>query len=100
MQNPNLRPPWSGPGPPTEAPRLAQDCLQSPRERPGTTHRGRSTSRPTGVKTDKICKGRIFGGVQGYLEGIFGDPSLTKIQGKTKKNLRKYKKNRRKTKQN
>ena len=37
----------------------------------------------TGVKTEKIRKGRILGGVQGYLEGIFGDPSLTKIQGKT-----------------
>ena len=33
-----------------------------------------------GVKTEKIRKGRICGGVQGYLEGIFGDPSLTKIQ--------------------
>ena len=34
----------------------------------------------SGVKTETIRKGRIFGGVQGYLEGIFGDPSLTKIQ--------------------
>ena len=37
----------------------------------------------SGVKTEKIRKGRIFGGVQGYLKGIFGDPSLTKILGKT-----------------
>ena len=35
----------------------------------------------------KIRKGRILGGVQGYLEGIFGDPSLTKIQGTTNENL-------------
>ena len=38
-------------------------------------------------------QGKDFGGVKGYLEGIWGDPSLTKIQGKTKKNLRKTKKN-------
>ena len=38
-----------------------------------------------GVKTEKIGKERILGGVQGYLEGIFGDPSLTKMQGKTLK---------------
>ena len=38
-----------------------------------------------------------MGGVQGYLEGIFGDPSLTKILGKTKKNVRKTKKNPRTT---
>ena len=37
----------------------------------------------SGVKTETIRKGRIFGGIQSYLEGIFGDPSLTKIQGKT-----------------
>ena len=37
----------------------------------------------SGVKTEEIRKGRILGGVQGYLEGIFGDPSLTKIPGKT-----------------
>ena len=36
-----------------------------------------------GVKTEEIRKGRILGGVQGYLEGIFGDPSLTKITGQT-----------------
>ena len=47
----------------------------------------------SGVKTEKIRKGRILGGVQGYLEGIFGDPSLTQILGKAKKILRKYKKN-------
>ena len=37
----------------------------------------------TGVKTEKNRKGRILGRFKGYLEGIFGDPSLTKIQGKT-----------------
>ena len=37
----------------------------------------------SGVKTEEIRKGRILGGVQGYLEGIFGDPSLTRIPGKT-----------------
>ena len=37
----------------------------------------------SGVKTEEIRKGRIFEGVQGYLEGIFGDPSLTKFLGKT-----------------
>jgi len=37
-----------------------------------------------------------FGGVKGYLEGIFGNPSLTKIQGKTNKNLRKKKESLRK----
>ena len=52
----------------------------------------------SGVKTEEIRKGRILGGVQGYLEGIFGDPSLTQIQGKTWKNLNKYKKNLRKIK--
>ena len=35
----------------------------------------------TRVKKEKIRKGRILGGVQGYLEGIFGDPSLTKNPG-------------------
>ena len=35
-----------------------------------------------GVKTEKIRKGRILGGVQGYLNGIFRDPSLTKFQKK------------------
>ena len=45
----------------------------------------------TGVKTEKIDKGRIWGGVKGYLEGIFGNPSLTTIQGKTNKNQRKTK---------
>ena len=39
----------------------------------------------------------MFGGVQGYLEGIFGDPDLTKIPGK---NVEKRKKNVRKTKTN
>ena len=34
----------------------------------------------SGVKTEEIRKGRILGGVQGSLEGIFGDPSLTQIQ--------------------
>ena len=37
------------------------------------------------VKTDDIRKGRIFGPVQGYLEGIFGDHSLTTIRGKRRK---------------
>ena len=36
----------------------------------------------TRVKTEKIRKGMILGGVRGYLEGIFGDPSLTKNLGK------------------
>ena len=52
----------------------------------------------TGVKTEEIRKGRILGGVQGYLECIFGDPSLTKNLGKTQKIVRKYKKSVRKTK--
>ena len=30
----------------------------------------------SGVGTQKIDKGRIFGGDKGYLEGIFGNPSL------------------------
>ena len=34
-----------------------------------------------------------FGGFKGCLEGIFGNPSLTQIPGKTKKSVRKYKKN-------
>ena len=54
----------------------------------------------SGVKTEEIRKGRILGGVQGYLEGIFEDPSLTQILGKTHKNLRKTKKNLRQTKKN
>ena len=28
-------------------------------------------------------QGKDLGGVQGYLESIFGDPSVTKIEGKT-----------------
>ena len=36
-----------------------------------------------GVDTAKIDKGRIWGAYSEYLEGIFGDPSLVKIQGKT-----------------
>ena len=32
-----------------------------------------------GVKTEEIRKGRILLGVQDNLEGILGDPSLTKI---------------------
>ena len=39
-----------------------------------------------------------FGGFKGYLEGMFGEPSLTQIQGKTNENLRTYKNNIRKTK--
>ena len=35
----------------------------------------------SGVKTEEIRKGTIFGGVQGYLESICGDPSLTQVQG-------------------
>ena len=38
-----------------------------------------------------IDKGRIFLGVKGCLEGIFANPSLTKIRGKTKKKHRKTK---------
>ena len=34
-----------------------------------------------GVKTEEIRNGRIYWGVQGYLEGIFRDPSPTKVQG-------------------
>ena len=43
---------------------------------------------PTGVKTEKIDKGRIFVGVQEYLEGILGDPSHTNISGKNKEKHR------------
>ncbi len=46
------------------------------------------SSTQTGVKTEEIRKGRILGGVQGYLEGIVGDPSLTQIKGTTTKSLR------------
>ena len=31
-------------------------------------------------------QGKDFRGVEGYLKGIWGNPSLVKIQGKTKKN--------------
>ena len=41
-----------------------------------------AVSPSSGVKTEEIRKGRILGGVQGYLEDISGDPSLTKFQGK------------------
>ena len=34
----------------------------------------------SGIKTEKIREGKILGGVQGYLEGLFGDPSLHKSQ--------------------
>ena len=45
-----------------------------------------------GVDTEKIDKGRILGGVKGYLEGMFRNPSLITIQGKTmKKKTKKYK---------
>ena len=53
-----------------------------------------------GVKTEKIRKGRILGGLKAIWGGIFGNPSLTKIQEKTNKNLRKTKKKLRKTKKN
>ena len=45
------------------------------------SRRGWVTVRPRiiGVKTKKIGKGTIFLGGKGYLEGIFGNPSLTKI---------------------
>ena len=44
-----------------------------------------------GVKTEETRKGNLLGGAQGYLGGIFGDTSLTQIQGKVWTNLRKYK---------
>ena len=31
-------------------------------------------------------QGKDFRGVEGYLKGIWGNPSLVKIQGQTKKN--------------
>ena len=34
-------------------------------------------------------QGKDFRGVDGYLNGIWGNPSLVKIHGKTKKNHRK-----------
>ena len=54
-----------------------------------------------GVKAEEIRKGRILEGVQGYLEGIFRDPSLTtKSTGKACKNNRICKKHLRKAKEN
>ena len=38
-------------------------------------------------------QGKDLGRFKGYLEGIFGNSSLTTIQGTTKKNIRKTKKN-------
>ena len=37
------------------------------------------------VDTEKINKGRTPGGVKSYLEVIFRNPSLAKIQGKNLK---------------
>ena len=43
-------------------------------------------------------QGKDLRGVEGYLEGIFGNPSLVKIQGKTIKKHRKDNKKQRKAK--
>ena len=40
----------------------------------------RSQDRPAGVDAEKIDQGRIFAGGKGNLQGIFGNPSLVKIQ--------------------
>ena len=58
------------------------------------------TCKKIGGQNRENRQGKDLGGVQGYLEGIFGNPSLTQIQGKTNKNLRKTKKNLRKNKKN
>ena len=38
-------------------------------------------------------QGKDFRGVEGYLRGIWGNPSLVKIQGKTKQTTKTPKKN-------
>ena len=63
---------------------------------PNKTYETQTTIVIRGVKTEDIRKGRILGRFEGYLEGIFGNPSLTKIPGKTWTNLRTYKNNIRK----
>ncbi len=53
-------------------------------------------SKNNGGQNRENRQGKDFGSGKGYLEGIFGNPSLTKIQGKTrktKKNLEKPEKN-------
>ena len=44
----------------------------------------------SGTDREELDKGSI-GGVKGYLEGMFENPSLVKIQRKTIKKLRKKK---------
>ena len=51
----------------------------------------------SGVKTEEIRKGRIWGVFRAIWKGMFGNHSLTKILGKTKKNLRKNKEKPKKT---
>lgn len=44
-----------------------------------------------GITSEKIGKGKIFGGFKEYLEGMWGHPSLAKIQRKTKNTQEKAK---------
>ena len=43
----------------------------------------RKTDVLTGSGTEKIFKGRFFGGLKGIWKVFFGNPPLEKIQGKT-----------------